>query len=125
MASFLGELHVGVEQPVAAEIFLDKQGLRAVSISGQTHRTRYADLVVDVEPSDSSVIARSARDEVAVSSTQSGFLEALRRAGVRIDDHVLDSMAQGHGRRRGLKWLFAILGGSLAMILLVIALPFI
>src|SRR5688572_7624492 len=106
MTSFLGELHLGVEQPLSAEIFFEQRGLRAEAITGAVHRIHYRDIVVDADP-DGTVIARSTRNESAVSSRDEGFLPALKKAGIRLEDHVLASMAEGRGRRKGLIWFAA------------------
>ncbi len=123
MASFLGELQLGVEQPVPAEIFFEPRGLRAVALSGAIHRIRYQDLVVDVEPRDGTVIARSTKDGASVSCNQSGFLEAIRKAGIGLDDHVLATVAEGKGRRRGMIWFAAFIGASVGLIVLLLLLP--
>jgi predicted Zn-dependent protease len=71
------------------------------------------------------VIARSTRDESAMSSRDEGFLPALKKHGIKLDDHVLASMAEGRGRRKGLVWFAALMGISLAVILLVMSLPYV
>jgi len=124
MASVMGEFHIGVEQPISAEIFFEQRGLRAETLNGAVHRIHYRDVVVDADP-DGTVIARSTRDESAMSSRDEAFLPALKKHGIKLDDHVLASMAEGRGRKKGLVWFAALMGISLAVILLVMSLPYV
>jgi predicted Zn-dependent protease len=59
-----------------------------------------------------------------VSCGDGSFLTALQRVGVKLDDHVMASVALGEGRKKGRIWFAALMGSSLAVIVLVMALPF-